>query len=499
MDNLRIPQKLYSSTKALSKRVVISYILDYVIIVFLLFAFYALDAVEPYHQHFSLRNYTLQYPFANHERVPVPLLFVLNSLIPAIIIALYALLIDGLFSRHKQTATRDGHRTLGKYRLKDRLWEFNCGILGLLLSQGAAFVITGALKNATGKPRPDLIDRCRPEPGSADPLPFGLSNISICTQENHKLLKDGFRSFPSGHSSSAFAGLFYLSIYLAAKMHVLDNKGEVWKTFIVMIPTLAAALIAVSRIMDARHHPFDVISGSMLGMLVAWGAYRQYFPPVTETWRKGRAYPIRTWGTEPKPPASADHPLLRDEEFEVPPQSVPSRSQTWNAPSNPAGNGTRGGNVFREQISRSQRQRRHDLGEQTEQSSSSSLDLEGRHPRKPLPDARPQMRRVPSNAYVSSSSDNEGGEAGFEMQPRPGPSAAGNDFANTAVDAFGQDVSYHPPIRNLGNPMGSSDEAGAQPRGSLSPGLVRAPRSEAEGSSTEEQRPRGVNLVETYR
>ncbi|KAL8644559.1 MAG: hypothetical protein Q9226_007702 [Calogaya cf. arnoldii] len=279
-------------------------------------------------------------------------------------------------------------------------------------------------------------------------------------------------------------------------MHVLDSKGEVWKTFIVMIPTLGAALVAVSRIMDARHHPFDVISGSMLGMLVAWGAYRQYFPPVTETWRKGRAYPIRTWGAEPKPPASADHTLLRDEEFKAPPQPVRSRSQTWNAP---AAGGASGGNVFREQISKSQRQRRHDLGEPTEQSSSSSVDLEARHPRRPLPGARPQMQRVPSNIYPPSSSDDEAGEDGFEMQPRPSASAGGIRAEHTAVDAFGQDVSYHPPIRNLPNLTGPSGETGAQTRGSLSPGMVRAPRSEADGSSLEEQRPRGVDLVETYR
>jgi membrane-associated phospholipid phosphatase len=62
----------------------------------------------------------------------------------------------------------------------------------------------GSLKNAIGKPRPDLIDRCKPLPGSADPLPFGLSNSSICTQTSDAILKDGFRSFPSGHSSSTY-------------------------------------------------------------------------------------------------------------------------------------------------------------------------------------------------------------------------------------------------------------------------------------------------------
>lgn len=106
----------------------------------------------------------------------------------------------------------------------------------------------------------------------------------------------GFRSFPSGHSSSSFGGLFYLSLYLAAKLHVLDQRGEVWRTFIVLIPTLAASMIAGSRIIDARHHPFDVLFGSALGIVCGWASYRQYFPPVHHTWEKGRAYPMRTWG-----------------------------------------------------------------------------------------------------------------------------------------------------------------------------------------------------------
>lgn len=82
-------------------------------------------------------------------------------------------------------------------------------------------------------------------------------------------------------------------------MHIMDSRGEVWKAIIVMIPTLGAGLIAVSRIMDARHHPFDVITGSLLGVAMAWASYRQYFPPLSEPWKKGRAYPIRSWGTEP--------------------------------------------------------------------------------------------------------------------------------------------------------------------------------------------------------
>lgn len=88
---------------------------------------------------------------------------------------------------------------MGPYRLKDRLWELNCGVLGLLLSQAAAFVITSALKNVIGKPRPDIVARC--QMGTVKLDPYELATYEMCKQTDHHILKDGFRSFPSGHSS----------------------------------------------------------------------------------------------------------------------------------------------------------------------------------------------------------------------------------------------------------------------------------------------------------
>ena len=259
--------------------------------------YFVLDVVvTPFHQPFALQNYAIQYPYAVHERIPIHVALILSAGLPILTIAFYTLVLDGLFSRRRR-----GNGWGNVYKFQDRLWELNCGILGLFLAQGAAFVITGTLKNLCGKPRPDLIDRCQPRPGNVDP-PTGLSNITICTQTSVAILTDGFRSFPSGHSSSSFAGLFYLSLYLAGKHHVLDQRGEVWRIVIVLIPTLGASCIATSRIMDARHHPFDVLFGSTLGILVAWASYRQYFPPLSHSWLKGRAYPIRTWGKEIRMP-----------------------------------------------------------------------------------------------------------------------------------------------------------------------------------------------------
>ena len=192
----------------------------------LFIAFWALDAIEPFHQHFSLNNFTLQYPFTTKERVSVGLLFFLVVLVPAAIIAVYTLLIDGRFSHQK-----------GTFRFKDRLWELNCGVLGLLLASGTAFVITGALKNATGKPRPDIIDRCQPAAGSVDSPIFGLSNSTICTQTDHAILKDGFRSFPSGHSSCKS-----LISYLASVFELITMRSILWGSLLpVFIPCWEAS------------------------------------------------------------------------------------------------------------------------------------------------------------------------------------------------------------------------------------------------------------------
>jgi diacylglycerol diphosphate phosphatase/phosphatidate phosphatase len=193
------------------------------VVVVLIIAFLSLDRIEPFHQQFSLRDYTLQYTFAVKERVPNMLLVAVACLAPAIFIVFYTLVIDGIFS-HKVNGSKR------KYTMKERLWELNCGLLGLALAISMQYVMVGpyhplrlptlsplawgessliefigSLKNAIGKPRPDLIDRCQPNPGTEDPKPFGLSNITICTRHvGDPILKDGFRSFPSGHSSSKF-------------------------------------------------------------------------------------------------------------------------------------------------------------------------------------------------------------------------------------------------------------------------------------------------------
>ncbi len=42
-----------------------------------------------------------------------------------------------------------------------------------------------------------------------------------------------------------------------------------------LAPVSGALLVAVSRVMDYRHNPSDVLAGSLLGLLCAWAFFRQ--------------------------------------------------------------------------------------------------------------------------------------------------------------------------------------------------------------------------------
>jgi len=143
--------------------------------------------------------------------------------------------------------------------------------------------MTGAFtqfsKIMAGRPRPDIIDRCKPIPGSVDPI-YQLSTSAICTETDQAILRDGWRSFFSGHSSLSFAGLGFLSFYLAGKLHLFDRRGHTAKAWISLTPLAGASLVAISRSMDYRHHWHDILVGSVVGLLLAYFSYRQYFPSL---------------------------------------------------------------------------------------------------------------------------------------------------------------------------------------------------------------------------
>uniref|UniRef100_A0A7N0T982 Phosphatidic acid phosphatase type 2/haloperoxidase domain-containing protein n=1 Tax=Kalanchoe fedtschenkoi TaxID=63787 RepID=A0A7N0T982_KALFE len=159
------------------------------------------------------------------------------------------------------------------FRRRD-VYDLHHAILGLFFSVLITAVMTDAIKDAVGRPRPDFFWRCFPD-GKDDY--DALGNV-IC-HGDRDVIKEGHKSFPSGHTSWSFAGLGFLSLYLSGKIQVFDQRGHIAKLCLVFLPLLAASLVGVSRVDDYWHHWQDVFAGGLLGLVIATFCYLQFFPP----------------------------------------------------------------------------------------------------------------------------------------------------------------------------------------------------------------------------
>ncbi|KAJ2811746.1 hypothetical protein FBU31_007717 [Coemansia sp. 'formosensis'] len=104
--------------------------------------------------------------------------------------------------------------------------------------------------------------------------------------------------------------------YLAGKLHIFDRQGHSYKSFIVFLPLLVAAMVGASRVADYWHHPTDVFCGALIGFFTATFSYHQYYPVVFSS-HCGRPYdprkapspilPIRVVVSPPLPAQQEDH------------------------------------------------------------------------------------------------------------------------------------------------------------------------------------------------
>lgn len=176
-------------------------------------------------------------------------------------------------------------------------WDVNNGIIGLLYSLITAAVFQVFLKWLIGGLRPHFLVACKPDVSLASNAPgvkgagyngAGYSSIyytaEICTGDQNEI-NDSLESFPSGHSTAAFAGFIYLYLYLNAKLKVFANyHPAMWKLVALYAPVLGATLIAGALTIDEFHNWYDVVAGGLIGTAMAFSAYRMCYAAVWD-WR----------------------------------------------------------------------------------------------------------------------------------------------------------------------------------------------------------------------
>ncbi|XP_004135078.1 lipid phosphate phosphatase 2 isoform X2 [Cucumis sativus] len=222
---------------------------DWLILVLLVVIEVVLNVIEPFHRFVGQEMMTdLKYPLQDNT-VPLWAVPIIAVLIPFTVFIIY-------------------------YFIRKDVYDLHHAILGLLFAVLISGVMTDAIKDGVGRPRPDFYWRCFPDgKGVFDRNTTGV----LCTGDKN-VIKEGYKSFPSGHTSWSFAGLGFLAWYLSGKIRAFDQRGHVAKLCIVFLPLLIAALVGISRVDDYWHHWQDVFAGGLLGLTIASFCYLQFFP-----------------------------------------------------------------------------------------------------------------------------------------------------------------------------------------------------------------------------
>jgi len=220
----------------------------------------------PNRRGFFENDQNLAYPY-HGSTVPSHYLHVVGVIIPFFLILLH-------------------HFLNGQKGVSPR-WKKNFAILalptliGYLFGAGATQVITDVGKYSVGRLRPHFFDVCKPvydktADTNGPDFPNYITNYT-CTgnpdlfpdpEDLENRMREVSLSFPSGHSSFVWQAATFTILYLQAKFNKIPwARKSLLVPFFQVFVLAAAFFTAISRIMDNKHHPTDVIAGSLIGII----------------------------------------------------------------------------------------------------------------------------------------------------------------------------------------------------------------------------------------
>lgn len=136
--------------------------------------------------------------------------------------------------------------------------------LSFLLACLVTSSIVENMKNMIGRLRPDFLSRCSPTGGK-------------CTG-NPRLIIEGRKSFPSGHTSIAACGFIFLMLFVSKEFRLPRLRAKINQVFVFLLYfafLMVPIAVGVSRVMDSKHFISDVIGGGVIGALVGIARFKR--------------------------------------------------------------------------------------------------------------------------------------------------------------------------------------------------------------------------------
>lgn len=228
--------KIYSSLEIIWK-FVIEVLVAVVIWLAVNIPFDSLMELAPKRQFF-LDDQSISYSYVENEKVGLWLLDGINLGIVLILI-----LIEGLSAGWRQCLVLFGV---------------------ILIANSPLQAISNLLKIFVARLRPDFLDRCQPDPVTLE-----------CTSDDESRIRNGRTSFPSGHCVSIWYYCGVACLYLTFRLFGGEHSKDLYslRVLAVLAPTIIAFYVSAERNTDHRHHPTDILAGSLLGLAAVglWG------------------------------------------------------------------------------------------------------------------------------------------------------------------------------------------------------------------------------------
>ncbi|KAF2395968.1 hypothetical protein EJ06DRAFT_585520 [Trichodelitschia bisporula] len=170
-------------------------------------------------------------------------------------------------------------------------WDLNNAIIGTLTAVVVGGIFQLNVKWLIGGLRPNFLSICNPAippPGASHKLAprTDMYMVSdLCHPTNQDMYVDAQQSFPSGHTTTAFASMLFLSMYLHGKLgsrwatpagpsRPAAAQPPFWYWVVLSVPLLAACLIAGAMWISQWHHWWELLAGGVIGALAGYMVYR---------------------------------------------------------------------------------------------------------------------------------------------------------------------------------------------------------------------------------
>ncbi|EFA07301.1 putative phosphatidate phosphatase isoform X1 [Tribolium castaneum] len=218
--------------------------------------------LTPYRRGFFCNDEDLMHPY-HPSTVPSIYLYIVGIIMNCTVMILIE------FLNQPQTSHEV---TFWKFRVP--FWFYNVYYVLLVFAFGMACsqLSTDIMKYTVGRLRPHFLTVCKPDINCSLPSNQHVYHVDFnCTNKdyihNARIMKEMRLSFPSGHSSFSMYTMLYFAIYLQRRMDWDGSK--LLKHMLQFLAVAAAVFVAMTRISDNKHHWSDVLSGLVIGTIVA--------------------------------------------------------------------------------------------------------------------------------------------------------------------------------------------------------------------------------------